>query len=38
MIPVPGAGRQASITDSARAADPTLTTEELTRLDGALPG
>ncbi|MCX5424918.1 hypothetical protein [Streptomyces sp. NBC_00078] len=35
---MPGAGRQASITDSVRAADPTLTTEELTRLEDALPG
>ncbi|MCC3775746.1 aldo/keto reductase [Streptomyces sp. UNOB3_S3] len=38
VIPVPGASRPASITDSARATDLKLTTEELTRLEDALPG
>ncbi|MCX5062574.1 MULTISPECIES: aldo/keto reductase [unclassified Streptomyces] len=38
VIPVPGASRRTSITDSAQAADLTLTTEELTRLEDALPG
>ncbi|MFE2141220.1 aldo/keto reductase [Streptomyces sp. NPDC059456] len=37
VIPVPGAGRPASITDSARAADLDLTAEELARLDAAPP-
>ncbi|MEU8435611.1 aldo/keto reductase [Streptomyces sp. NPDC029216] len=38
VIPVPGAGRPASITDSARAAHLRLTEAELTLLDGELPG
>ncbi|MGC0420942.1 aldo/keto reductase [Embleya sp. AB8] len=37
VIPVPGAGRPASITDSAKAAELTLSPEELTRLEDALP-
>ncbi|KPI15495.1 NADP-dependent oxidoreductase domain containing protein [Actinobacteria bacterium OV450] len=37
VIPVPGAGRPASIADSAEAADLELTTEELARLDAAPP-
>ncbi|MEU0371882.1 aldo/keto reductase [Streptomyces sp. NPDC006283] len=38
VIPVPGASRQASITDSAQAADLTLSMEELTQIEDALPG
>ncbi|MFB6715945.1 MULTISPECIES: aldo/keto reductase [unclassified Streptomyces] len=38
VIPVPGASRPASITDSARATDLQLSTEELMQLEGALPG
>ncbi|MEU8894124.1 aldo/keto reductase [Streptomyces sp. NPDC048442] len=38
VIPVPGSGRPASITDSARAAELTLSSEELARLENALPG
>ncbi|MER7466438.1 aldo/keto reductase [Streptomyces sp. NPDC097981] len=38
VIPVPGASRPASITDSAGATDLKLSVEELTRLDDALPG
>ncbi|WP_411080256.1 aldo/keto reductase [Streptomyces sp. cmx-18-6] len=38
VIPLPGAGRPASITDSARAADLTLSAAELTRLEEFLPG
>ncbi|MFB6988272.1 aldo/keto reductase [Streptomyces sp. NPDC056304] len=38
VIPVPGASRPASITDSARATDLKLSTEELMRLEGGLPG
>ncbi|MFF3767678.1 aldo/keto reductase [Streptomyces sp. NPDC001922] len=37
VIPVPGAGRPASITDSAGAADLELSTEELTQLEDTLP-
>ncbi|MFJ3205175.1 aldo/keto reductase [Streptomyces sp. NPDC086989] len=37
VIPVPGAGRPASIADSAKAADLELTAEELARLDAAPP-
>ncbi|MER5968996.1 aldo/keto reductase [Streptomyces sp. NPDC002055] len=37
VIPVPGAGRPASITDSAKAPDLELSTEELTQLEDALP-
>ncbi|MFK0047455.1 aldo/keto reductase [Streptomyces sp. NPDC090741] len=37
VIPVPGASRPASITDSARAADLKLSTEELAQLEDALP-
>ena len=37
MIPVPGASRPASVQDSARAAELTLSTAELTQLDAALP-
>ncbi|MFB6811746.1 aldo/keto reductase [Streptomyces sp. NPDC056387] len=37
VIPVPGAGRPASIADSAKAADLELTTEEMARLDAAPP-
>ncbi|GAA2479166.1 hypothetical protein GCM10010406_14150 [Streptomyces thermolineatus] len=38
VIPVPGAGRPASITDSAGAAELTLSTEELAQLEDVLPG
>ncbi|WP_406068966.1 aldo/keto reductase [Micromonospora sp. NBC_01638] len=38
VIPVPGASRPASITDSARAVDLTLSTEELVQLEDVLPG
>ncbi|MGW2912393.1 aldo/keto reductase [Streptomyces asoensis] len=38
VIPVPGAGRPASITDSARAVDLTLNTKELEELADVLPG
>ncbi|CAL9369316.1 Aldo-keto reductase IolS [Streptomyces sp. enrichment culture] len=38
VIPIPGAGRPASITDSARAVEITLSTEELGQLEEALPG
>ncbi|MFE4327928.1 aldo/keto reductase [Streptomyces sp. NPDC056831] len=38
VIPVPGASRPASITDSAQAAELTLSPRELTQLDHALPG
>ncbi|MGW1408318.1 aldo/keto reductase [Streptomyces sp. NPDC002403] len=38
VIPVPGASRPASITDSARATELKLSPAELTRLDDALPG
>ena len=38
MIPVPGASRPASIQDSARAAELTLSTAELAQLDDAPPG
>ncbi|MFC9625753.1 aldo/keto reductase [Streptomyces sp. NPDC056930] len=38
VIPLPGASRPASITDSARAAGLTLSPEELTQLDHTLPG
>ncbi|MEU9038014.1 aldo/keto reductase [Streptomyces sp. NPDC048352] len=38
VIPVPGASRPASITDSARAAELTLSREELTQLGEELPG
>ncbi|MFJ5725685.1 aldo/keto reductase [Streptomyces sp. NPDC093149] len=38
VIPVPGASRPASITDSARAADLKLSTEELMQLEDALSG
>lgn len=38
VIPVPGASRPPSITDSATAADLTLSTLELARLEDALPG
>ncbi|MWA08149.1 aldo/keto reductase [Streptomyces sp. BA2] len=38
VIPVPGASRPASITDSAQAADLKLTTEELTQLEDAPVG
>ncbi|GAA1392493.1 aldo/keto reductase [Luteococcus peritonei] len=34
VIPIPGASRPASITDSARAVDLVLTSEQLARLDG----
>lgn len=37
MIPLPGASRPTSITDSAKAAHLTLTPEELTHLEDALP-
>ncbi|MFK3733865.1 aldo/keto reductase [Streptomyces sp. NPDC088090] len=37
MIPLPGASRPASITDSARATELTLDTRELTELEGLLP-
>ncbi|MFE7399207.1 aldo/keto reductase [Streptomyces sp. NPDC057557] len=38
VIPLPGASRPASITDSARAAGLTLSPGELTQLDHTLPG
>lgn len=38
VIPLPGASRPVSITDSARAADLELSAEELARLEEALPG
>ncbi|MEU5771654.1 aldo/keto reductase [Streptomyces asoensis] len=38
VIPVPGARRPASITDSARAVDLMLHTQELVQLEDALPG
>jgi aryl-alcohol dehydrogenase-like predicted oxidoreductase len=38
VIPIPGASRPESITDSARAAELELSTEELARLDQARPG
>ncbi|MEU6587744.1 hypothetical protein ABZ923_00650 [Streptomyces sp. NPDC046881] len=38
VIPVPGASRPASITDSAQAAQLTLSAEEVTQLDQQLPG
>lgn len=38
VIPVPGASRPASITDSARATDLKLSAEELMQLEDALPG
>ncbi|MFJ7199944.1 MULTISPECIES: aldo/keto reductase [unclassified Streptomyces] len=38
VIPVPGASRPASITDSARATELKLSPDELTRLEDALPG
>ncbi|MFE6839761.1 aldo/keto reductase [Streptomyces sp. NPDC057705] len=38
VIPVPGASRPLSITDSARAAELTLSTQELALLEDALPG
>ncbi|MER8089881.1 aldo/keto reductase [Streptomyces sp. NPDC087532] len=38
VIPVPGASRPASITDSARATDLKLSTEELMQLEDGLPG
>ncbi|MFJ5901603.1 aldo/keto reductase [Streptomyces sp. NPDC093064] len=38
VIPVPGASRPASITDSARAVELTLSTQELAHLEDALPG
>lgn len=38
VIPVPGASRPPSITDSATAADLTLSTLELAQLEDALPG
>ncbi|WP_030687091.1 aldo/keto reductase [Streptomyces sp. NRRL B-1347] len=38
VIPVPGASRPVSITDSARATDLKLSTQELTQLEDALPG
>lgn len=38
MIPVPGASRPASITDSARAVELTLNTQELVELEDVLPG
>ncbi|SCF85513.1 aldo/keto reductase [Streptomyces sp. Ncost-T10-10d] len=38
VIPLPGASRPASITDSARAAELTLSPGELTQLDHTLPG
>ena len=34
VIPIPGASRPESITDSAKAADLALTSDELARLDG----
>ncbi|MER5303002.1 aldo/keto reductase [Streptomyces lasiicapitis] len=38
VIPVPGSSRPASITDSAKAAELTLSTDELARLEDALVG
>lgn len=38
VIPVPGASRPASVTDSARATDVELSTEELALLEEGLPG
>ncbi|RZE03855.1 aldo/keto reductase [Streptomyces albidoflavus] len=38
MIPVPGASRPSSITDSARAVELTLTPRELAELEDVLPG
>ncbi|MFD9074908.1 aldo/keto reductase [Streptomyces lasiicapitis] len=38
VIPVPGSSRPASITDSAKAAELTLSTDELARLEDALAG
>lgn len=38
VIPVPGASRPASITDSARAVELTLNTQELVELEDVLPG
>ncbi|WP_326795630.1 aldo/keto reductase [Streptomyces sp. NBC_01808] len=38
VIPVPGASRPASITDSARAVDLTLDAQEMVELEDALPG
>ncbi|GAA0899694.1 aldo/keto reductase [Streptomyces asiaticus] len=38
MIPVPGASRPASITDSARAVELTLNAQELVELEDVLPG
>jgi aryl-alcohol dehydrogenase-like predicted oxidoreductase len=38
IIPVPGASRPASITDSARAVEVTLNTQELVELEDVLPG
>ncbi|WP_433129080.1 aldo/keto reductase [Micromonospora sp. CA-240977] len=38
VLPVPGASRPTSITDSAHAAELTLSTEDLTQLEDALPG
>ncbi|MFI5972779.1 aldo/keto reductase [Streptomyces sp. NPDC051452] len=38
MIPVPGASRPASITDSAEAVELTLSTQELVELEDVLPG
>ncbi|MFE5092680.1 aldo/keto reductase [Streptomyces sp. NPDC056638] len=38
VIPLPGASRPASVTDSARAAELTLSPGELTQLDHTLPG
>ncbi|MFD3699692.1 aldo/keto reductase [Streptomyces sp. NPDC058646] len=38
MVPVPGASRPASITDSARAVELTLNTQELVELEDVLPG
>ncbi|MFE4971329.1 aldo/keto reductase [Kitasatospora sp. NPDC056651] len=38
VIPVPGASRPASITDSARAVELTLNTRELSELEDVLPG
>ncbi|MEV7239178.1 aldo/keto reductase [Streptomyces sp. NPDC051020] len=38
VLPVPGASRPTSITDSAHAAELKLSTEELTQLEDALPG
>jgi len=38
VIPVPGASRPASVTDSARAVELTLNTQELVELEDVLPG